>query len=96
MRKQIRQLKNGEEEEEKKEELDDFYKSLPVSSGYFHHAILMRRSVVQQTPKGKIRRISYMVLMGDGNGLVGYGQGKHSNGRTALRAAQLSAIKNMD
>ena len=78
---------------------DDFYKSLPVSSKYFnslHHAILMRRSVVQQTPKGKIRRISYMVLMGDGNGLVGYGLGKHSVGRIALRAAQISAIKNMD
>ena len=88
-----------DEEDEKKEELDDFFKSLPVPRGYFHNlhqAILMRRSVVQQTPKGKIRRISYMVLMGDGNGLVGYGLGKHSNGRVALRAAQLSAIKNMD
>jgi small subunit ribosomal protein S5 len=38
-----------------------------------------------------------MVLVGDGNGLVGYGLGKHhSTGRIALRAAQLSAIKNMD
>ena len=82
-----------------KEEQDDFLKSLPVSGKYYHglhQAILMRRSVVQQTPKGKIRRISYMVLVGDGNGLVGYGLGKHSNGRIALRAAQLSAIKNMD
>ena len=87
------------EDPPEREEQDDFVKSLPVSSKYYHglhQAILMRRSVVQQTPKGKIRRISYMVLVGDGNGLVGYGLGKHSNGRIALRAAQLSAIKNMD
>ena len=78
---------------------DEFLKSLPVPSKYYsklHQAILMRRPVVQQTGKGKIRRISYMVLVGDGNGMVGYGLGKHSNARIALRAAQLSALKNMD
>ena len=78
---------------------DEFFKSLPISGKYYnnlHQAILMHRSVVQQTGKGKIRRISYMVLVGDGNGLVGYGLGKHSNARIAIRAAQLSAIKNMD
>lgn len=87
------------EEAPEREEQDDFIKSLPVSSKYYHslhQAILMRRSVVQQTPKGKNRRISYMVLVGNGNGLVGYGLGKHSNGRVALRAAQVSALKNMD
>ena len=87
------------EEDTHKEEQDEFYKNLPVSSKYYnslHQAILMRRSVVQQTPKGKIRRIAYMVLVGDGNGLVGYGLGKHSNGRIAIRAAQISAVKNMD
>ena len=88
-----------EDPEPEKQDQDDFIKSLPVSGKYYHslhQAILMRRSVVQQTPKGKIRRISYMVLVGNGNGLVGYGLGKHSNGRIAIRAAQLSAIKNMD
>jgi small subunit ribosomal protein S5 len=91
------EMENDEPPEQ--QEQDDFVKSLPVSSKYYHslhQAILMRRSVVLQTPKGKIRRIAYMVLVGDGNGLVGYGLGKHSTGRIALRAAQLSAIKNMD
>ena len=49
------------EDAPEREEQDDFMKSLPVSNKYFrglHQAILMRRSVVQQTPKGKIRRIS--------------------------------------
>ena len=89
----------SEEEATETEEQDDFLKSLPVSSRYYHdlhQAILMRRSVVQQTPKGKIQRILYMVLVGNGDGLVSYGLGKHSNGRIALLAAQLSAIKNMD
>ena len=34
--------------------------------------------------------------MGDWNGLVSYGLGKHPNGRIVLRASQISAIKNMD
>ncbi len=78
---------------------DEMMRSLPVPSRYYkdlHQSILMRRGVVQQTGKGKIRRVSFMVLVGDGNGLVGYGEGKHSNGSTALRAARLAAVRNMD
>jgi ribosomal protein S5 len=70
-----------------------------VSPQYYrnlHQAILMRRGVVQQTGKGKIRRVAFMVLVGDGNGLVGYGEGKHANGATALKAARLAAVRNMD
>ncbi len=38
-----------------------------------------------------------MVLVGDGNGLVGYSKGKHAVlGATALEAAQLAAVRNMD
>ena len=73
--------------------------ALPVPLKYYqnlYQSILMRRSVVQQTGKGKIRRIAYMVLVGDGNGLVGYGEGKHSNGAVALNAARIAAVKNMD
>ncbi|KAF8966635.1 hypothetical protein BDZ97DRAFT_1807264 [Flammula alnicola] len=78
---------------------DDMLKALPVQAKYYHdlhQSILMRRSVVQQTGKGKIRRVAFMVLVGDGNGLVGYGEGKHSNGAVALKAARLAAVKNMD
>ncbi|KAF9544262.1 hypothetical protein CPC08DRAFT_745319 [Agrocybe pediades] len=78
---------------------DSILKSIPVPGKYYqnlYHSILMRRSVVQQTGKGKIRRIAYMVLVGDGNGLVGYGEGKHSNSGVAMKAARIAAIKNMD
>jgi len=37
-----------------------------------------------------------MVLVGDGNGLVGYGEGKHANSMVALSAARLAAVRNMD
>jgi small subunit ribosomal protein S5 len=79
--------------------IDEFTKALPVAKRFYtglHQSILMRRSVVQQTGKGKIRRISYMVLVGNGDGLVGYGEGKHSNSIVALTAARLAAVRNMD
>ncbi|KAF8155524.1 hypothetical protein B0H34DRAFT_798694 [Crassisporium funariophilum] len=78
---------------------DEMLKALPVTPKYYNslfQSILMRRTVVQQTGKGKIRRITFMVLVGDGNGLVGYGEGKHSSPYVALKAAQISAVKNMD
>jgi len=77
----------------------EMMRALPVPTKYYkdlQQSILMRRGVVQQTGKGKIRRVAFMVLVGDGNGLVGYGEGKHSTGATALKAARLAAVRNMD
>jgi small subunit ribosomal protein S5 len=37
-----------------------------------------------------------MVLVGDGNGLIGMGEGKHENGLVALKKARLAAVRNMD
>lgn len=85
--------------DEATQDADNMMKALTVSPQYYrnlHQAILMRRGVVQQTGKGKIRRVAFMVLVGDGNGLVGYGEGKHANGATALKAARLAAVRNMD
>jgi small subunit ribosomal protein S5 len=92
-------LEDDELDPDAQGEEGDIFKSLPVHSKYLanlHQSILMRRSVVQQTGKGKIRRVAFMVLVGDGNGLVGYGEGKHSNSAAALRAARLAAVRNMD
>lgn len=80
-------------------DLDEFYRKLPVHKNYYRNlnqSVLMRRRVVQQTGKGKIRRVAFMVLVGDGNGLVGYGEGKHSNAGTALALARIAAVRNMD
>ena len=86
------ELKGGEDK-------DEMMQALPVSSSYYkdlHQSILMRRGVVQQTGKGKIRRMAFMVLVGDGNGLIGYGEGKHAHSAVALKAARLAAVRNMD
>ena len=92
-------LQEDELKEDENRDQDEMMQALPVSSRYYkdlQQSILMRRRVVQQTGKGKIRRIAFMVLVGDGNGLVGYGEGKHALAATALKAARLAAVRNMD
>lgn len=62
----------------------------------FYQSILIKRNTFHQSSKGKMRGYFYLVLMGNGNGLVGYGQGANPNARIALQKAKASAIKNMD
>ncbi|KAJ2936483.1 hypothetical protein H1R20_g609, partial [Candolleomyces eurysporus] len=84
---------------ESMDQFDEFTQKLPVSKGYFdslHSAILIRRGVVQQTGKGKIRRLSYHILVGNADGLVGLGEGKHANSMVALKSAQIDAVRSMD
>ncbi|TFK38011.1 hypothetical protein BDQ12DRAFT_652263 [Crucibulum laeve] len=86
-------------EDTESDQRNEWVKRLPVDNAYYtglYHSILMRRRVIQQTGKGKIGRISYTVLLGDGNGLIGLGEGKHENSQVALNAARLDALKNMD
>jgi len=63
---------------------------------HFYTSVLLSRRVVHQTGKGKVRSHWYLVLIGNGDGLIGYGQGKHAKPRVALQQARASAIKNMD
>jgi small subunit ribosomal protein S5 len=75
---------------ESMDQLDEFTQKLPVIKKYLdslHSAILMRRGVVRQTGKGKIRRISFQILVGNADGLVGLGEGKHANSMVALKSA---------
>ena len=90
-------LAEDELKEDERTDRDDA--ALPISTKYYkdlQQSILMRRGVVLQTGRGKVRRVAFMVLVGDGNGLVGYGEGKHAHGATALKAARLAAVRNMD
>lgn len=71
--------------------------ALPMSQVRdLYQSILISRTVKQQTGKGKIMRKYFLVLVGDGNGLVGYGQAKDPNARLALQKARIEAVKNMD
>ncbi|EAU89345.2 37S ribosomal protein S5 [Coprinopsis cinerea okayama7 len=81
------------------ESVDEFAKALPVPKAFYenlHQSILIRRGVVQQTGKGKIRRVAYMVLLGNADGLVGLGEGKHANSMVALKSARIDAVRKMD
>ena len=92
-------LEEDELAEDENRDQDEMMRSLPVPTKYYkdlQQSILMRRGVVQQTGKGKVRRVAFMVMVGDGNGLVGYGEGKHATGATAIKAARLAAVRNMD
>jgi len=57
---------------------------------------LINRRVTQQTGKGKIHRVQYLVVVGNGDGLVGYGQAKDEDAPRALAKATALAIRSMD
>ncbi|KAJ6588920.1 hypothetical protein B0H19DRAFT_1101980 [Mycena capillaripes] len=50
----------------------------------------------QQTGKGKIARNVWVMVVGDGNGMVGLGFGKHENGGVAMNKAVRDGVRNMD
>ncbi|KAJ9479245.1 37S ribosomal protein S5, mitochondrial [Pseudozyma hubeiensis] len=59
------------------------------------HAIVLKR-VVHMTTKGKDASMYALVIAGNGNGLVGYGEGKDTNASKAGRKAFHEAVKNLD
>ena len=93
-----------EEEEEGMPELemgedDEHAPILPLSRRELetlHRFPLIRRRVTQQTGKGKIHRHGVLVVVGNGNGLVGYGEAKHDDPSHASGRAFAMAVRNMD
>jgi len=57
---------------------------------------LIRRRITQQTGKGKIHRQFVLMVVGNGDGLVGYGQGKDEDASRAEAKAFAQAVRNMD
>jgi ribosomal protein S5 len=57
---------------------------------------LIRRRITQQTGKGKIHRQFVLMVVGNGDGLVGYGQGKDEDTTRAEAKAYAQAVRNMD
>lgn len=58
--------------------------------------VLMSRRVTQQTGKGKIHRQAVLLCLGNGNGLVGYGEGKDGEWGRALEKARIEALRSLD
>jgi small subunit ribosomal protein S5 len=101
--KQGKEEGNEDEEEEEFSEKDDGEDEhapiLPLSRrelDKLHRFPLITRRVTQQTGKGKIHRRGVLVVVGNGNGLVGYGEAKHDDGARATKRAFAMAVRNMD
>ncbi|KAF8330130.1 hypothetical protein F5887DRAFT_1110780 [Amanita rubescens] len=80
------------------EDLESF-ENLPLSSQEINELYkfpLIARRVTQQTGKGKIHRVQYLVVVGNGDGLVGYGQATDEDSPRALAKATAKAIRSMD
>jgi hypothetical protein len=61
-----------------------------------HRYALVTRRVVNMTSKGKQPSMSVLTVVGDGNGMLGYGEGKAENITQASDKAFVQAVKNMD
>jgi small subunit ribosomal protein S5 len=87
-----------ENEEENEDEISAMA-NIPLGpkerANLFKFPILMRR-VTQQTGKGKIHRQYCMMIVGNGDGLVGYGEGKDEEATSAADKAFAQAVRNMD
>ena len=98
------EVEDGDEEgfaegEEEGDEDDEHAPILPLSRRELeklHRFPLIRRRVTQQTGKGKIHRHATLVVVGNGNGLVGYGEAKHDDPSRASSRAFAIAVRNMD
>lgn len=68
----------------------------PQQVAKLHVYPLLMRRVTQQTGKGKIHSIYSLVVVGDGNGLVGYGEGKDEEAAVAPDKTLAKALRSMD
>ncbi|KAI5795616.1 ribosomal protein S5, C-terminal domain-containing protein [Geopyxis carbonaria] len=81
----------------------DMYRNLAMHTGLseselksVRSKLLVSHSVTNQTRMGKIRRIYALAVAGNGNGLLGIGEGKASEAEDAIRQATYMAIRNME
>jgi small subunit ribosomal protein S5 len=56
---------------------------------------LVSHRVVNQTRMGKIQSLYFLSIAGDGNGMVGIGEGKSAEDEDARKQAMMNAIRNM-
>lgn len=84
-------------------EIDDPVKALegktPLSAAeirsLYRFPLVVRR-VVNMTGKGKIPSMSVLIVVGNGRGLVGFGEGKDSTLSKAVDKAFVQAVKSLD
>ncbi|KAI0792441.1 hypothetical protein C8Q75DRAFT_752878 [Abortiporus biennis] len=68
----------------------------PKDVASFQRYLLVSRRVTLQTGKGKIHRSSYLQVIGNGDGVVGFGIGKDLEPSEAATKTLVDAVKNLD
>jgi small subunit ribosomal protein S5 len=100
-------MENFEEAEEQQSHVDeqemhherklDLLTDLSSSErGQLFQFPLIRRIVKHQTGKGKVARYSVLTVIGNGKGLVGYGEAKDFETAAAFSKSLVQAFKNVD
>jgi small subunit ribosomal protein S5 len=84
-----------DETEEASSSLDNLPLSRAEQRKLYRFPLITKR-VTQQTGKGKIHRVFVMTVVGNGDGMVGLGQGKDADGTRASMKAFAQAVRNMD
>lgn len=96
---QAEELEELEDDDEAMGDVRDTTSECPLTprqvSKLHIYPLLMRR-VTQQTGKGKIHSMYSLVVVGDGNGLVGYGEGKDEEAAVAREKALAKALRSVD
>lgn len=68
-----------------------------AEQGNLYQFPLISRRITKQTGKGKVHRMYHLIVVGNGNGLVGYGEGKDlEDSSKAAEKAFVQAVRNMD
>ena len=82
---------------EDRDDAKPFLVSTTKPSLIYHRYVLVRKRVTQQTGKGKMHSQAILVVVGNGDGLVGYGYTTHpSDLQYAINKATEEAIRSMD
>ncbi|KAF7977359.1 hypothetical protein HWV62_4167 [Athelia sp. TMB] len=92
---------DGEDEMQQINSADvDLKQHLPLTPGEINNLYqfpLFGRRITKQTGKGKIHRMHQLIVVGNGDGLVGYGEGKDlMDPQRAKEKALIQAVRSMD
>lgn len=83
-------------EEKKTDSRFEFLDASKMERSQWHEYILIFRRVTQQTGKGKKHRMSAVYVVGNGNGLLGFGMASDAESSVAHEKALAQAYRNVD
>lgn len=95
MVRQTRRLSGEEAEDLQREQVQKYIGWGPERIRQLKIKTLVTHRVVNQTKMGKISSLYFLTIAGNGNGLLGVGEGKSTEPEEGRKASVMSAIRNM-